>query len=135
MLNNSKLQAFLAIGPIVLLFACIMGYFILMIGILGLSLDAENDGNLSNGSEVFPLSMAIGMGVIVALFFAAIAISTFSWIYFIIHAAKNPNYDLPENQNQRLIWILILVLVSGLGNLIYWIVEIKSKNPRPIIPG
>jgi len=59
-----------------------------------------------------------------------VIVSLFSFIYFIIHVIKNPNL---EQNNMRLIWILIIVLVGGIGNLIYWIAEIESKKPRPII--
>jgi hypothetical protein len=134
MLNNSKLQTFLAIGPLILLFICTIGYFGFIFSILGFSTQQGNNIEIMENSDVFPLTFAVGMGVFLALFFVTCAISIFSWIYFILHAAKNPNFDLVENQNMRLIWILILVLVSGLGTLVYWIVEIKSKNPRPIIP-
>lgn len=41
-------------------------------------------------------------------------------VYYIIHANKNPHFD----SNQKLIWILILVFTSFIGNIIYYFVEI-----------
>lgn len=132
MLNNSKLQAFLAIGPFAMIFILIISYFVFVFGIIGLSIHEEviEEGN----SVGFPIGFAVGMGIFVALFFATIIASIFSWIYFLIHAIKNPNYDGMENQNNRVIWVLVIALISGFGPLIYWLVEIKSKHPKPYIP-
>ena len=89
-----------------------------------------NMEQLENQAEP-PMEIFLGMGVFFILFFLAMILSLFSLIYFVLHAAKNPN--LAEG-NMRLIWILIIVLISGIGNIVYWFVEIKSKNPKPIIP-
>lgn len=133
MLNNSRLQTFLAIGPFILFIACFIGYFFFIFGTIGLTAHEGNEIEINSPTEVFPMVMAVGMGIFFAIFLLTCAISMFSWIYFLIHAVKNPNFDQTDQQNMRIIWILIIVLVSGLGNLLYWIVEIKSKNPRPII--
>lgn len=45
-------------------------------------------------------------------------------IYYIIHANSNPKFD----SNQKLMWILILVLSSFLGNIIYYFVEIIPQK-------
>ncbi len=45
-------------------------------------------------------------------------------IYYIIHANSNPKFDT----NQKLMWILILVLSSFLGNIIYYLVEIIPQK-------
>ncbi|MET3731660.1 PLDc N-terminal domain-containing protein [Moheibacter stercoris] len=129
MLNNSKLQAFLAIGPIALFFLLFFGYFIFVFGIIEVSMQDRASGELD-----LPVGLAVGMGTFFALFFATMAICFFSWIYFLIHAIKNPNFEKPENQNMRIVWILIIVLVSIIGPMIYWIAEIQSKQPRPYIP-
>ena len=132
MLNNSKLQAFLAIGPIAIFFLLFFGYFLFIFGMLGFSIQQETlkDGEIPG----FPIGMAIGMGFFFAFFFLAICVSMFAYVYFIIHAVKNPNLDGVEKQNIRVIWILVLALISYLGPLIYWIIEIKSKQPKPYIP-
>ncbi len=43
----------------------------------------------------------------------------------IVHATQNPN--LKEN-NMLIVWILLFVFVSGIGQLVYWIVEIIGKR-------
>ncbi len=45
-------------------------------------------------------------------------------IYYIIHVNSNPNFD----SNQKLMWILILVLSSFLGNIIYYFIEIVPEK-------
>lgn len=45
-------------------------------------------------------------------------------IYYIIQANSNPKFD----SNQKLMWILILVLSSFLGNIIYYFVEIIPQK-------
>jgi hypothetical protein len=55
----------------------------------------------------------------------AICVSLGSLVFYIVHAANNPN--LREN-NMLLIWILLFVFANGIGQLIYWIVEIINKR-------
>lgn len=59
----------------------------------------------------FLLFVFIGLAV-------ALALGTF--IYYIIHAVKNPKY----NDQNRMIWILILVLTNGIGSIIYFVTQI-----------
>lgn len=123
-LNNKSLQTFLAIGPFVLFILCFVSYFAFFFSMF------MNMEQLENQNEP-PMEIFLGMGVFFILFFVAMILSLFSLIYFVLHAAKNPN--LVEG-NMRIVWILIIVLISGIGNVVYWFVEIKSKNPKPIIP-
>lgn len=123
MLNNKSLQTFLAIGPIVLFILCIVSYFVFFFSMF------MNIKEMEETNEP-PMAFFGGMIVFVIGFLLAMIISFLSIIYFIIHAAKNP---LLEDGNMRVVWILILVLVSGIGNFIYWLVEIRMKNPKPFI--
>ncbi len=125
MLNNSKLQAFLAIAPMVLFAVLFIGYFAF---IFTMVFQVENMEN-----EPPPFGFFAGFGVFFVLIMLTVLLSLFSLVFFILHAAKNPNLE-NNNSNMRLVWILIMVFVGGIGQLIYWIAEIKSKNPRPVIP-
>ncbi len=131
MLNNKSLQAFLAIAPIFLFAALIMSYFAFFFMIFANVQQFENMEQ--TGDPNFPAGFMAGFGIFFALIMLTVLLSLFSLIYFILHAAKNPNLN-ENNGNMRLVWILIMVFVSGIGQLIYWIAEIKSKNPRPVIP-
>lgn len=127
MLNNSKLQAFLAIAPVALLAIIFIGYFVFFFSIITMTSNVNFEENAAH------LGFMTGFGVLFVLIMLTVLLSLFSLIFFILHAAKNPN--LAENNgNMRLVWILIMVFVSGIGQLIYWIAEIKTKKPQPVIP-
>lgn len=60
------------------------------------------------------------LALLIVLILASIVIGVGMMIYYIVHANSNPKFD----SNQKLIWILILVLTSFLGNIVYYFVEI-----------
>lgn len=126
MLNNKSLQAFLAIGPMIAFILLIAGYFVFFFSIVTNIEQLEN--NPGNG---FPAAFLGGFAFFFVMIVIVSLISLLSLIYFVIHAAKNPNL---EEGNIRVVWILILVLISGIGQFIYWLVEIRMKNPKPVIP-
>jgi len=53
-----------------------------------------------------------------------------SFVYFIVHALKNPNLIKSDD---RLVWITIIIFGNGIGIFVYWLTQIKRKKPRPII--
>jgi len=54
-----------------------------------------------------------------------VLISLSSLIFYIVHAVQNPNL---KGNNLLIVWILLFIFFSGIGQLIYWIVEIISKK-------
>lgn len=125
MLNNRTLQGFLAIAPLVSLILIFVGYFAFIFSII------FNASQLEQNSDDFPTEIFGGLAFILIFVFLSVVLSMLSLVYFIIHAAKNPNL---EQNNMRVVWVLVIVLVGGIGNLIYWIAEILTKKPKPIIP-
>ena len=131
MLNNKSLQAFLAIAPIILFVVMFIAYFVFIFTMVANTQQFEDfEGN---GNAPFPTEFFAGFGVFFVLIIITVFLSLFSLVYFIIHAAKNPNLE-GDNSNMKIVWILILAFLSGMGQLVYWIVEIKTKNPKPVIP-
>ncbi|NLN32570.1 MAG: hypothetical protein GX159_03125 [Flavobacteriaceae bacterium] len=129
MLNNSKLQAFLAIAPILLFALIFVGY---MVFVFSMITQAENfDGNAEVANET-PMELFVGFGFFFVMIMLTALISIFSLIYYILHVTKNPNFET-DNSNMRIVWILIILFANGLGGFIYWLAEIKSKNSRPYI--
>ena len=126
MLNKNSLQTFLAIAPVIMFVLLFAGYFVFIFSFLFQIETLEN-----SGQDAPPMAFFAGFGVFFVLIMLTVLLSLFSLIYYIIHAAKNPNL---EENNMRIVWILILLFISGIGQLIYWYVEIKTKNPRPVIP-
>jgi len=119
MLNNKFLQRFLALSPLIFVFFAIISY----IFFIGISL-------VGAAHPPKPEFFYIGLGVFIITIILSSLISIFSLIFYLIHVLKNPNL---EQNNNRIVWILVIVLVNGIGSIIYWIAEIEFKKPRPII--
>ncbi len=123
MIHNRFWQAFFAIAPIVTMIVAIAGYIIFIISTIGNFQETESSGNVS-------ASIILGnMVIFFILIMLAVLFSILSLIFYIVHAVQNPN--LIEH-NLLLVWILLFVFVSGIGQLIYWIIEILNK--RKITP-
>ena len=45
------------------------------------------------------------------------------------------NLNMPKDNNMLIVWILLFVFVNGIGQLIYWIVEILGKRKGDVIEG
>jgi 4-amino-4-deoxy-L-arabinose transferase-like glycosyltransferase len=64
----------------------------------------------------------IFMGIIWLVFFALGILGVIFWIFMLIDAVKKKY----KNENDKIIWILVIVLVGVLGAIIYYFVE-KDK--------
>ncbi|MGB5377117.1 hypothetical protein [Muriicola sp.] len=120
MLQSKFWQGFFAIGPIAMLFLGMIAYFVFLILIFN-NLDA-----LDNDSGNYSASLILGnVGAFILFILVAICVSLGSLVFYIVHAANNPN--LREN-NMLLVWILLFIFANGIGQLIYWIIEIINKR-------
>ena len=81
----------------------------------------------SNGyGELEPSLIAGNFSMIFLLLLMVFISSLGLLIYYVVHAVKNKSFD----KNQRLMWILILILANGIGNIIYFFVEIAPRKPK-----
>ena len=127
MLRSKFWQAFFAIGPIAMLFLGMIAYFIFLFFIF----NNMDDFNHSSGN--YSASLILGnLSVFLIFIFLAVLVSIGSLVFYIVHAANNPN--LREN-NMLLVWILLFIFANGIGQLIYWIIEIVNKRDKEIISG
>lgn len=95
----------------------IIGYFVFFIFFFfGNFFDAMHGGRNSLDSSVF----IGGFGISFVFLFLAAICGTGMQIYLIVHAAKNKQFD----DNQRLVWILVLIFVQLLANPVYWYLNI-----------
>lgn len=122
MLQSRFWQAFFALAPLLLLFLALGGYFLFL-----LSMFSKAPG-WPHGEEQPPLAFIGGLGLFLFVIFLVVLLSLGSLIFYIVHAAQNPN--LREN-NLLVVWILLFVFANGLGQLIYWIIEILNKKNQP----
>lgn len=124
MLHNKFWQGFFALAPIITVVLAIVAYIFFIFTIFGQISELERSG----GPPDFFLQ---GMGAFIILIFAAVFLALGSLIFYIMHAVQNPN--LKEN-NLLIVWILLFIFVGGIGQLVYWIVEILNKNQREVTP-
>lgn len=122
MLNNKFWQGFFALAPLIGLFLIFAGYAVFMVSLFG-NMEALEQ------ADTPPIALFGGMGFMFLMILLVLALSLGSLVFYIVHATKNPN--LKEN-NLLLVWILLFIFANGIGQLIYWIVEILGKKDRPM---
>jgi magnesium-transporting ATPase (P-type) len=89
-------------------------------------LDAQaGDPDVADPSKFF-----VFFGVMFFMILVSIITTIGLMSYYIVHANANPKLD----SNQKLIWILVLVLVlaAGIGNIVYYFVEIFPKDKSQV---
>ena len=124
MLHSKFWQGFFALAPLLVIMVAIGAYISFFMSLMQNSMEMEGNGDPS-------ASFIMGeIGFFMFFIFLAIILSLCSLIFYILHAVQNPN--LKEN-NLLVVWILLFIFISGIGQLIYWIVEIVSKRKNKVI--
>ncbi|UCD60889.1 MAG: hypothetical protein JSV59_13675 [Flavobacteriaceae bacterium] len=124
MIHNKYWQAFFALSPIIILFIMMLGYFIFLFSLF------SNIPELERSHDEPPELILEWIGSFMIVIFLVVLLSIASLVFFIVHAVQNPNL---KQGHMLLLWILLFIFVGGLGQLIYWLVEIVSKrgqNPQ-----
>jgi len=83
------------------------------------------NGDEFNNNEL-PKSYLVSMLLMFMLIVVTIIATIGIMIYYILHANKHFN---TTNDNQKLIWILVLILAGGVGNLVYFLAVIMPLKP------
>ena len=120
MINSKFWQAFFAIAPLASFFLIIAAYIFFIATMIGSNGTFGGDFDPDSGAGI-----ATFLGVIFTVIFLIIGISLGSLVFYIVHAVKNPNM---QQNNLLLVWILLFIFANGIGQLIYWIVEILGKR-------
>ena len=124
MLHNKFWQGFFALAPLITVLVAIGAYIAFFLSLMQNTMEMEDPGNAS-------ASFIMGeIGIFMVFIFLAVILSLASLIFYILHAVQNPN--LKQN-NLLVVWILLFIFVGGIGQLIYWIVEIVSKRRDKVI--
>ncbi|WP_343485903.1 hypothetical protein [Allomuricauda sp. d1] len=123
MLHNKFWQAFFALAPIIIGIFSIVYYMYFVFNLVTDIEAAEATGDV-------PASMILGnvawfMGFIMLI----VLISLSSLVFYIVHAVQNPNL---KGNSLLVVWILLFIFVGGIGQLIYWLVEIVGKRENTL---
>lgn len=120
MIHNKFWQAFFALAPILLGILSI-GFYIYFVFDLVSDIEAMEASQGAISASLILGNVAWFFGFIMLL----ILISVSSFVFYIVHAVQNPNL---KGNNLLIVWILLFVFVGGIGQFIYWLVEIVSKR-------
>ena len=120
MLHNKFWQGFFAIAPMVSFILIIIGYLGFMFSIF------SNLPELEQGGPP-PMEFWGGMGFFFLMIFLTALIALASLIFYLIHAVQNPNL---KDNNMIIVWVLLFIFIGGIGQFIYWLVEIVSKRKQ-----
>lgn len=115
MKTNKVLYGMLAFGPMILVF---IGMAVLIVGM-------RDMGMLDDGAAIDP-----NVGVFLAfmgLMLLVGILGIISMIMFILHISKNKN--VPEDQ--RIYWIIGIVLANGITNILYFFIYIMREDEFP----
>lgn len=118
MIQNKFWQGFFALAPLLGAVIIVSAYLFFLFSALG-NLDTFK------ASDNLPSSFLGSLGLILGVILLWMLVSFGSLIFYIIHAAKNPNLS---TNNLLLVWILVFIFANGIGQLIYWILEILNKK-------
>ena len=119
MIHNKYWQAFFALSPIIILFIMMLGYFAVLFSIF------SNIPELEQAHNEPPELILQWVGSFMVVIFFVILLTVSSLVFYIVHAVQNPNL---KQGYMLLLWILLFIFVGGLGELIYWLVEIVAKR-------
>lgn len=112
MRTSKGLYAFLAFGPLALMFISIFG-------IIGMAVSIEQGSRYMGRSEP-PAFFFVFIGLI----FLASIFSLVSMIMYIVHVTKNPNIQ----ENNRIGWIIGMVLGGVIAQIIYFFLYITKEE-------
>lgn len=121
MLHNKFWQAFFALTPLVIGILSILGYIYFVFTLVTDIEAAEATGEVQASMILGNVAWFMGFVMLVVL------VCMSSLIFYIVHAVQNPNL---KGNNLLIVWIILFFFFSGIGQLIYWIVEIIGKRDK-----
>ncbi|BFP39330.1 hypothetical protein FGF1_01750 [Flavobacteriaceae bacterium GF1] len=120
MIHNKFWQGFFAITPMASFVLITIGYLVFLFSIFNNLPELENN-------DVPPMEFFGGLGFLIFMVFLVVIISFASLVFYIVHAVQNPNL---KDNNMLIVWILLFIFISGIGQFVYWLVEIVSKGTK-----
>lgn len=119
MLHSKFWQGFFAIVPLLALFAMLGAYFFFVYDLIVSAEAWEASGQDPTASEVFSMMTPFFIGIIILSI-----LSLGSFVFYLAHAIQNPNLK----SDMRVIYIVLFVIMGGISQLVYWLVECQGKR-------
>lgn len=120
MIHNKFWQAFFAIAPILVGLFSIIIYIFFVINLVTDIQEVEALGQEPSAQMILG-NIAWFIGFIILLILLGLS----SLVFYLVHAVQNPNL---KNNNLLIVWVLLFIFFNGIGQLVYWIVEIVAKR-------
>lgn len=79
----------------------------------------------------FPIEFFQSLSVMIVVVVLAVIIKLGIMIYYIVHVSNNKEKD----SNTKIMWIVLLVLVSSIASFVYYFVEILPSKPSDKVIG
>ncbi len=79
---------------------------------------------LENSHQEVPIELFQSISVMILFIALAIIIKMGIMIYYIVHASNNPKNE----NNTRIMWIVLLVLVGTISSIVYYFLEILPSK-------
>ncbi|WP_299765340.1 hypothetical protein [uncultured Dokdonia sp.] len=107
---------------------CFIGYLISFFAIFFGSFSDPSGFESQGPPDTFFVGFGLAMTFMVLMLISGLT----ALILHIIHVTKNPK--LKTQNNGQLIWILIILLASGIGGIVYYFMEILPEPKEPLSP-
>lgn len=79
---------------------------------------------LENSHQEVPVELFRSLSVMIFLIVLALIIKLGIMIYYIVHASNNPKNE----NNTKIMWIVLLVLVGSISSIVYYFIEILPSK-------
>ena len=79
---------------------------------------------LENSHQEVPVELFRSLSVMIFLIILALIIKLGIMIYYIVHASNNPKNE----NNTKIMWIVLLVLVGSISSIVYYFIEILPSK-------
>ena len=79
---------------------------------------------LENSHQDVPIELFQSLSVMILIIVIAMIIKLGIMIYYIIHASNNPKNE----NNTKIMWIVLLVLVGSISSIVYYFIEILPSK-------
>jgi len=79
---------------------------------------------LENSHQEVPVELFQSISVMILFIALAIIIKMAIMIYYIVHASNNPKNE----NNTKIMWIVLLVLVGTISSIVYYFLEILPSK-------